>query len=73
MADEYSFKPKKCYCGLDLAGKKAEIIGLYRGVHPMGKCPSCGTKLALDAPPVEPVMPVAPAKAPVKKATSAPK
>jgi len=75
MADEYNFKVKKCYCGTALAGLKAAASSYRYGTQPQAKCPNCGRDMLLDAPLVEPVMPapVAPAKAPVKKATSAPK
>ena len=67
MAEEYGFKRKDCYCGLDLKGKKVEVVGLWRDTQPMGKCPNCGRDMLLDAPPVEPVI-VAPAA--IKKSTS---
>lgn len=74
MANEYSFKRETCYCGADLAEVKAETSGLYRGSFPMGKCPGCGRLLLLDAPPVEPEMPVPepPAKARSSRKTAEP-
>jgi len=67
MAEEYSFKTKKCQCGQDLTGVKVEVAGFWRGKTPMGNCPKCGRSSFLDVPIPEPVMPVA--KAPAKKAT----
>ena len=51
MEGEYSFKQQKCSCGLALTGKVSPVSTLYRGVRPMGACPSCGTGLLLDASP----------------------
>jgi len=67
MAEEYSFKVKKCYCGTDLSGLKAVATSFRYGTLPQAKCPNCGRDMLLNAPPVEPVV-LAPA--PVKKATS---
>ena len=64
--EEYKFRHKVCDCGLDLSGK-VSIVTSLRGVRLMGACPSCGKQMPLDAPPVEPVVP----KAPAKKSTSA--
>jgi len=68
MGEEYSFKVKKCYCGTVLAGLKAEATSFRYGTQPQAKCPNCGRDMLLDAPPVEPAVPV-PA-APVKKTAS---
>ena len=53
MANEYSFKQKTCYCGLDLTDKKAAVVGYRRGLTPVGECPGCGRSLVLDAPALE--------------------
>ena len=53
MANEYSFKRTTCYCGLDLADKKAAVAGYRRALTPVGECPGCGRSLVLDAPALE--------------------
>jgi len=67
MAEEYSFKAKKCQCGQNLTGVKVEVEGFWRGKTPMGKCPNCGRSFALDVPIPEPVEEVV--ATPAKKAT----
>ena len=66
MAEEYSFKAKKCQCGQTLTGVKVEVEGFWRGNISMGSCPKCGRGLPLDAPVPEPVEEVV--AVPVKKA-----
>jgi len=63
--EEYGFKHKKCYCGLDLTGQKAVATSYRFGSLPQAKCPNpdCGRDMLLDAPPVEPVV-AAPTEAP---------
>lgn len=56
MADEYGFKHKTCYCGLDLSGLKVVPTSFRYGTQPQAKCPECGRSMLLDAPPVEDVM-----------------
>jgi len=63
MAEEYGFKQKTCYCGANLAGLQVVATSNRFWALPQGKCPECGREMLLDAPPVEPVMPV---KAPAK-------
>jgi len=66
MAEEYSFKVKKCYCGADLSGLKAEATSNRYGNLPQAKCPNCGRDMLLDAPPVEPVVEPMETPAPAK-------
>jgi hypothetical protein len=54
MAEEYSFKQEKCYCGANLSGVMAEATSNRYDMFPQGKCPECGRELLLNVPPVEP-------------------
>jgi hypothetical protein len=56
MAEEYSFKQEKCYCGADLSGLQASPTSNRYGTYPQAKCPECGRELLLNAPPVMPSM-----------------